>query len=315
MEYITEILGVKVKRKIWEESNKLPYFLLDEYMFEAVDLDECKCIFVKPKEELAVINRIKKHLIVIQKICNLPIVFELNTITRQKRKSFIENKVPFVVADKQLYLPFMGVALQENYDSESKAILKLEKLLPSAQMILFAFIYGKCQPMYLSEIAKRFEFTPMSVSRAAKQLTKSGYIKVRSEGRYKILCSDLTPQDLYEKSKPYFINPIRKTVYINKEQIDKSMFKSGLSALSMLGMLNAPHLEVYGCIEQIKDTVFSDALIDTERQCALEFWKYDTTKLSGNSHADILSLAVCFDKDTDERTRLEIEDVLEKVWE
>ncbi len=315
MEYITEVLGVKVIRKEWKDSNKLPYFLTDEYMFELVQLNNCTCVFIKPKKTLAVINTIRKHLIAIQKNCNLPVVFELDRLTRQKRKSFIENKIPFVVADKQLYLPFMGVVLQENFDSEPTSTLNLEKLLPSAQMLLFEFIYGKCKPMYLSETAKRFELAPMSVLRAAKQLAELNLVKMQSEGRLKILCCELTPQKLFEKAKPYLINPVRKTVYINKEQVDNFMFRSGLSALSMLGMLNPPYLEVYGSNAQIKDTAYSDTLIDTEKQCVLEFWKYDTTKLSNDKHTDILSLAVCFDKDADARIQMEIENLLnEKVW-
>lgn len=315
MEYITEILGIKINRKKWEDSAKLPYFLMAEYEFQLVQLDNVSCVFVKPKEKLAVINAVKKHLIAIQKVCKLPVVFELDRITRQKRKSFIENKIPFVVTEKQIYLPFMGIALQEVFDSEPTPMLKLEKLLPSAQMILFAFIYGKCNPVYLSKMAKIFELTSMSVLRAAKQLAELGLVKIESEGRLKILCCDSTPQELFEKAKPYFINPIRKTVYVNKGQIDNSMFKSGLSALSMCGMLNPPQPEVFGSICQIKNMVYSETLVDTEKQCVLEFWKYDTTKLSDGSYADVLSLAVCFGDDTDERVQTEIENLLnERVW-
>ena len=97
MEYITEVLGLKVTRKKWEESNKLPYFLTDEYDFEQVILDDQECLFIKPKEDLAVINTIKKHLAAIKKACSAPIVFEFDKLTRQKRKSFIENRFAFIV--------------------------------------------------------------------------------------------------------------------------------------------------------------------------------------------------------------------------
>lgn len=50
MEYITEVLGVKVIRKEWKDSNKLPYFLTDEYMFELVQLNNCTCVLLNPKK-------------------------------------------------------------------------------------------------------------------------------------------------------------------------------------------------------------------------------------------------------------------------
>lgn len=316
MEYITEILGVKISRKNWEDSNKLPYFLIDEYSFELVRLDNCNCVFIKPKKDVAVINTVKKHLIAIQKTCKYPVVFELDKITRQKRKSFIENKIPFVVTDKQLYLPFMGVSLKESFDSEPSTMLSLKKLLPSAQMILFAFIYKKCKPMYLSETAKKFNLTSMSVLRAARQLAEFGLVNIETEGRMKLICSNSAPMELFEKAKPYFINPIRKTVYVDKDQIDSSMFRSGLSALSVYGMLNPPQPEVYGSIGQIKNASYSETLIDIETQCILEFWKYDTTKLCDSNIADVLSLAVCFVDNADDRVQIEIEKLLNsKEWD
>ena len=128
LEFITETLGITVTRNIWKESNKLPYFLSDEYNFQSVTLDSLKCIFITPKEELPIINTLKKHLTAIQKFTNMHIVVELYSITRQKRKSLIENKIPFVVNEKQIYLPFLGVALQEKFDN-SAPILHQEKLL------------------------------------------------------------------------------------------------------------------------------------------------------------------------------------------
>ena len=314
MEFITETLGITVTRNIWKESNKLPYFLSDEYNFQSVTLDSLKCIFISPKEELPIITTLKKHLTAIQKISTLPIVVELDSITRQKRKSLIENRIPFVVNEKQIYLPFLGVALREKFDS-SAHVLQLEKLLPSAQMILFAFIYDGCKPMFLSELAKRFEFSSMSVLRAANQLNALNLVDITTAGRSKVINCDLSPRDLFEKAKPYLITPVRKKVYINKNDIDCTMFKSGLSAVSSYGMLNVPQLETYGTITQIKNTAYSDTLIDTDNQCALEFWKYDTTKLSDNNSADVLSLAVSLEDNFDERVHIEIDNLLnEKVW-
>lgn len=314
MEYITDTLGIKVSRKKWSESKKLPYFLLDEYSFEAVTLDKTECLFVKPKQNTAIINTLKKHLAAIKKQCNKPIVLELNTMTRQKRKSFVENKISFVVENKQIYLPFLGIALQESFDSEISSVKNLEELLPSAQMILFSFIYQKCKPLYLSEITKTSNLSAMSVTRAANQLTDFELLKVKTEGRLKILYSELSPKEMFFKAKSYFTNPIRKTVYINKNQVESDMFPTGLSALSKMSMLNPPSVDIYGTTAPIKDIEFSETLFDTDKQCKLEFWKYNPITVSGEKCADILSLAVCFG-DSDERVQTEIEKILnEKVW-
>ena len=315
MEYITEILELKVVRKQWADEHSLPYFLTDKYMFELVLLDDYKCLFVKPKGALGTINTIKKHIIAVNKVCDCNIVFELDKITRQKRKSFIEAKIPFVVADKQLYLPFLGIALRENFDSEKPTGFVSESLLPSAQMLLFLFIYEKCKPLYLTEAAKTLHLTSMSVSRAANQLIELNLLSAKTHNRSKILYCETGVKELFEKAKRYFINPIRKNAYIDKSQVSDKMFVSGLSALSKQGMLNMPQTETYGTTEAIKEFNCSPVLIDTDKQCELEFWKYDGTLLSKENQADMLSLAICFAENADERIQSEIETLLEKVWE
>lgn len=45
MGYITEILGVNVERAEWEQADKLPHFLLNEYHFEAVSIGGTQCCF------------------------------------------------------------------------------------------------------------------------------------------------------------------------------------------------------------------------------------------------------------------------------
>ena len=57
-------------------------------------------------------------------------------------------------------------------------------------------------------------------------------------------------------------------------------------------------------------SVYKDVI---KNSCVLG--KYDTTELSDNNHTDILSLAVCFADDADDRVQIEMENLLkEKVW-
>lgn len=315
MEYITEILGIEVTRVEWEQAKTLPYFLQNKYSFESVKLGDTKCIFIKPISELETINVIKKHLKRLREICDWLVVFELDAITRQRRASFIEAKVAFVVPDKQIYLPFIGVHLQERCDRDEAITPVLEKLQPSAQMLLFAFIIGKNKPMYLSEMTKRFHFSAMTISRAANQLTQTGLISKRNDRVQKLLVSELTPQELYRKLKPYLINPVRKTIYISRTEITAEMFHAGLSALADRSMLNPPMPEVWGMVQSEK--LISNAgahLIDAEKQCALELWKYDPRLICGDGKADALSLSFSLKDITDERVEQMLNDMLNKVW-
>lgn len=316
MENITAVLGFDVVRSKWCDEKKLPYFLRTEYSFEEVAIGGCRCLFIKPKAELARINSIIKHLKKIHEICPLPIVFDFETITWYRCKTFIEEKIPFVTKRNQLYLPFMGIWFNEHFENEQAHLSVLEKLLPSAQMLLFELIYNDNQPLYISEVTKKFNFSAMTLSRAAMQLVSLELVSTEKSGNQKIVKSELTPKELFEKATPYLINPVRKTLYIEKEALDNSMFQSGMSELAELSMLNPPALACYGTIEPIKDkSGISAILIDVEKQCMLELWKYDARLIGDSKKVDVLSLAVCFSEDNDERIMQAVEELKEKVWD
>jgi DNA-binding MarR family transcriptional regulator len=315
MEYIKEILGVEVERSLFPQVGKLPYFLTNDYRFETVRIDGTQCLFLQPVGELATINMIKKHLKRLREVCDCPPVFELETITQQRRKSFIAARIAFAVPGKHIYLPFIGVQLQDRCDSKTAITPVLKKLQPSAQMLLFAFILRKNKAMYLSEMTKQFSFSAMTISRAASQLVQMQLISKSNDGVQKVLTADITPEELFRKAAPYLINPVRKVVYINRLELNHKMFHAGLSALADMSMLNPPVPETWGTAESAGNlTGVNVHLIDTDTQCALELWKYDPRLISGNGQIDALSLATSLSGEKDERVEQTLQDTLQKVW-
>lgn len=93
-----------------------------------------------PKKNLDQIASVRKHIAKIQKMEALPVVIVLENLKRNQRNYLITAKIPFIVPFKQLYLPFMGIVLQEKFSSE---IIPVEKFQPSAQVIFFYYLYQK----------------------------------------------------------------------------------------------------------------------------------------------------------------------------
>ncbi len=315
MDYIKKMLGVQVERSDWAQVSKLPYYLTNEYRFESVRLGGVPCLFLKPVADLGPINIIKKHLKRLREICDWPVVFELQTITRQRRTSFIEAKIAFVVPGKHIYLPFMGIQLQDRCDNQTLVEPVLEKLQPSAQMLLFAFILGANKATYLSEMTRQLGFSAMTISRAANQLVQMQLVSKSNDGVQKVITSDMTPEELFRKAAPYLINPVRKIVYIDRSELSSELFPAGLSALADVSMLNPPVPEVWGIAESAR--LFAGAstrMIDADTQFALELWKYDPRLISGKNQVDALSLAASLHDVQDERVEQALQETLRRVW-
>lgn len=314
MDYIAEMLGLSVKRRAFSKTANLPYFLLNEYSIQEGSIGTVQCLFLKSAGELSTIHAIKNQLRQLHEACSWPVVFELDDISRQRATTFIKAKIAFVVPGRQMYLPFMGIGLSEHWGTDQQLKPTMERLQPSAQMLLFAFIEGKNEPLYLKDMVKRFSFSAMTVSRAAKQLVQVGLIEKRNEGVQKLIVSNLSPKDLFMKAEPYLTNPVRKVIYINHKDLSPQMFRAGLSALAEKGRLNHPTPEIWGIgtkYEKLPKSVF---LIDAHEQCALELWKYDPRLISGNNLPDALSLAVNLKMLDDERVEQAMDELLAEVW-
>lgn len=313
MDYITQTLGIPVHRSKWEQTAELPFYLTNSYSFENAELGDRRALFLTPVGELGTVGAIKKHIARLGTFCPWPVVLELPALSRQRKNSLIAERIPFVVPGKQLYLPFLGAVLSERNDVEA-APEPIDKLLPSAQMLLFAFILGGNEPIHLSEMTKRFHCSAMTMSRAAQQLVQAGLLRRNTQGVQILLSSDLTPRALYHTALPHLISPVRKTMYIDRAELPKDVFSAGLSALSEQAFINPPFVETWGTVAQEKSfTTKSMLLVDTTKQCAVEFWKYDPRLVSGSLYVDPLSLAASLSDTNDERVEQSVDTLLREA--
>jgi DNA-binding MarR family transcriptional regulator len=240
------------------------------------------------------------------------VVVVLTRITARQRQNMIDAGIPFIVENKQCYLPFLGTVLMEKCDAELESA---EKLIPSAQMLLFYYIYRNQRELYANEAVEALGVSAMTITRAVRQLEQTGIIHTYKNGVKKILTSEYTGKELFEKAKKYLFCPISHKLYIRKEMVDESLLISGDQALSMYSMLNPPRVSCYatGDSAHWKDQ-WEDALIDDTAQVELQLWKYDPRILAKGSTVDVLSLAMCFCGDPDERVEEAVEEMLEDYW-
>ena len=143
------------------------------------ELEDQPVIFISPKEETGPISTLKKHIEKIQGSYPYPVVFLLSEITSRQKEGFIKEKIPFIVKNKQIYLPFMAIYLRQRCDAEPK---DTKHLLPSAQMLFLSFIYHGAKELPTSVAAKELHLTPTSISRASKQLESLQILKVKKSG-------------------------------------------------------------------------------------------------------------------------------------
>ena len=251
---------------------------------------------------------LKKQITKIQQVDNVPVVFELAAISNYRRKSFIENNIPFIT-DKQVFLPFIGTMLM----NEKEPVKQIEKFVYSTQQLFLFYLYGKEKRLYIAEAGKMLPFTAMTLTRAVKQLEATDLFLVAKDGVNKFIESKYDRYELFEKAKVYLSTPVRRAGYIDKTQITEDMVFAGETALSEKTMLNPSRVVTYAISEKDYDkTLLTDELIDPDKQVRLELWAYSPKQFSEDNSADDISIVLSFGDTNDERIEEAVDELQER---
>ena len=254
---------------------------------------------------------LQKYIARIQKTENLPVVIELLKISRYRRDTFIEAKIPFVVPEKQLYLPFIGTYLLERFDREE---VKLEKFQPATQVLFFYYLYQSTKQIYMSQAVKDLGYSAMTISRATKQLVQTGFFTESKNGVQKILTGTIQGRKLFEQVRSALINPVRRKTNAKKINLNDQCILAGDSAIARLTMLNDSIFSCYA-VNGKYDLIELPYATNADTDAIIELWKYDPILLSKNSIVDPLSLVMSFEDEKDERLQEAIEELLDSLWE
>lgn len=257
-----------------------------------------KCIFLWPKDKLSQIVSLKKQLRRIQMEEALPVVFIMDMTDAYRRTAFIKAHISFIVPDSQIYLPFMGTCLEEKYRME---IQSAETLQPSTQLLLFYWYYAKENCIYMNDAVKALGCSAMTITRAFRQLEKTGCFETGKTGVQKYLKGKCTPDEILRMLKSSLSSPVADVLYIDKEIARKSI-RSDLSDGEVRGdkdqsliIVSTDEEKGYPCYAANKKGFRCDGsheLLNAETQAEVQLWKYDPAILAANGHVDPLSLAL-----------------------
>jgi hypothetical protein len=311
MTSIIETLGVNVKLMHWDMAEKLPLYLMEQYGFEKALLDGDPCLIAEIRGEMPTIQAVKRNIERIQEFERIPVVLKLNGLSGERRKALMSARIPFV-SNEQVYLPFLGVSLSKKLLEEPAA---REKLMPSAQLLFFAYLYQSGGKFYTNGMAKKMGFSAMQITRASRQLQRLNLLEISKDGVQVMLSGKAECRDLFEKASPFLSDPVREIVYVPRGMEAERLPCAGISALSRFSRLTDDIVPTYAYFSRKEKLEGAKALIDRKRQVRVEIWRYAPETLSDTvGIADPLSVVVSLRNEGDERIGSAIDEVLERLW-
>lgn len=306
---IDHIFGLSIKYEPWDNKSILPLYIVSNYQFYTAYIENMRCIVIQPIEELPTLPSLKKQIQKIRVIDDVPIVLYSKTISFYRRKSLLENHIPFMT-DKQVFLPFIGTLLVDEKGIEKTK----DKFVYSTQLLFLAYMYNHEKKVYVSDLSKNLPFSAMTLSRAVKQLEMTDLFLVYKDGVNKVIESKYSYKELFERIQHYLLTPVRQVGYMDQSLVTDHMVLSGESALSEMSMLNPSRIRTYAVYEKDFDnSQLIDELIDPDVQVKVEIWAYNPQLFTHANIADTLSIVLSLKENKDERIEKIIEDILKPL--
>jgi DNA-binding transcriptional ArsR family regulator len=315
-QYLRNSLGFTAKIRPWPGAAKLPYFLQDAFDTRELTLLGHPILLANHRrggrEGLAEVRAQLKKL---KTLTSLPVIYVTEALASYERKRLVEQQVPFLVPGNQLYLPDLGIDFREYFRQTQQA--PAAALSPATQALLIAALLdtpwrAEWKP---AEIVANLGYTPMTLSRAVRELTATGIVKLERRGRDRHLNTDRSPQEVWEQTKPLLRSPVKRTAWVRPtpKWAPPKVRITGMSALAQLSLLAEPAMPVYAVSPvQWKAAMKAgvEELMEPRKGCCeWQLWNYSPELLANSRTVDPLSLTLSLQHETDERVQLALDEL------
>ncbi len=315
--YLKEVLGIDAPGpKPWARAQELPYFLREAFHFSEIDvLGQIVVLAIGRADAKNSLSEVRTWIDKVKVLAGEPVAYVTDALASYDRRRLIQQKVSFIVPGNQLYLPDLGLDLREYFRKRSAPAPSA--LSPSAQSILISALLRQpwqCewQP---SKVAATLGYTPMTLSRAVKELTATGLATAYMVGRSQWLRMELPPQRVWEHAKSVLRSPVRRKVWVadNGVAAQWSSRIAGLSALARCSMLSEPQWPVRAITTIDWKTAMDAGAIELPEPEAgaleMQLWNYSPALMPDSITVDPLSLLLSLQENTDDRIQLALDEL------
>jgi hypothetical protein len=326
LNYLNQVLGIQVIVVPIAKNirSQIPVYLYETYNLHIGNLLHKEVVFAELKNEDGLsILQTEKQIQLIRSHLNAVVVVVLENVQAYNRKRLIEKRINFIVPGKQMYLPDFLIDLRESYHWNEP---KKKTLLPSAQFLLIYELLSdglnwKLEEQSFKDIAQKFGYTPMAITKAIDNLKNHELIEVFG-GKKKRIRFKFHKNTLWEKveKEGLFVSPVLKTIFVDEKPQSVLLMQSNTSALPAYTNLNPSSQQYYAMDKDEYYTLQkSNALVNPnplEGKYALEVWKYKPSNiLNEMSVVDPISLYLSMQDSSDERIEIALDQILKKyVW-
>lgn len=240
MTYIEKVLHCPVVIREYTAPGKFPPVIVNNYTLKIAAINGRKCIFAEPSVDIN-LSMLRKQQKQLEHLTGMICVLDLPKANGYTKERLIEEGIPFVVQEKQIYLPFLGVALS---DEDERVIKPCECISFLTQKLLLISIYENWKDVSVSKAAERLSVTKISVTRCYDEIEALGLPYIRKKSRSRLFSVNGSAKEMWEQIRDVLRNPILQQFQF-KNNMDHPGILSGMSALEFYSMLGDSPYPIY----------------------------------------------------------------------
>jgi hypothetical protein len=285
MNEIFQLFNLPVTPVNWNNGYWLSADLWDTFDYTKVLIGDVPCIIAKPLHKVPHVDALLGQFQKVKLEDNVPIVLQLCRLSERRRKELMKADIPFV-SPVQIYLPFMGLELQQKTKQTAQSVLT-----PLSQQLLFLLFYRGNEFYRVESISEILDADRIMISNSLMQLQSLNLVKTEDDGDNVIINQSMPRRALYVLAKSHLIDPVNAVRFVNADKYMSDMPLAGESALAEYSMLAPPMLKSVAYYGDLDDIPGTSKLVDKDKQMRVEFWAYSPVTLSVKAGiADALSV-------------------------
>ena len=293
---------------------KLPLVFKERYTIFNVETNGILWMAIEPKYDIGLVG-LRKDRLTIEKLTGLNCAIFLEKITFYIKEKLMEEGIPFVIKEKQVYLPFIGYLLSKSNQREIAPVHLISFL--TQKMILVA-IYERWKEAKVTDAAKHLNVSMKSASRCFDELEYLNIDVLGTKGKSRVINIPNDIKQLWQQIEGTLRNPlIYKYVLREDMKLNK---KAGISALSEYSLLSDNSYTTYALTKK----EITNSGIKTKKQVSefegvgcvvLELGYFIDFNQKGLQDPLSVYLSLTKEEKEDERVVISIDEMLEKyVW-
>ena len=321
--YLNQVLGGESVRVAPSGNTaQLPYFLQDTYEVLPGELlgQPITLACVKGRQPLAA-QQVDQHAKRLRELLHAPVIIALPEVAPGERKQLIAHGVAFVVPDRQLFAPQMGMILTERFGAEPRREQELASPATQALLVWFLNHHPVTETWHPFQEAAALGYAGMTATRAIRELLQFNLFELEVRGRAKYLKLNGTRRELWEKAKPHLRTPVIKTKWTYDRRIIEVTGApwAGESALARMTMVNEPQQQVLAMTAEAGQRARQAGIFFEPREIAdgiaVQVWRYEPGMQAKEKTVDPLSLWLSLRDNRDDRIQMALDEIEEKfLW-